>query len=258
MSDTIDGLAAPPRPTPPAGRRTAADQGGVEGAARGLGRDVHGARRLDDGPAGRDRHERRGPNITSSLHASQAAYQWINTGYALSFSVLLIAGGRLGDIVGRRRMFIMGLTGFVIMSALCVVAQNAGELITFRLLQGAASAMMIPQGIGMIREAFGREGSQKAFTIFGPFMGMSAMLGPILGGMLITWANWRWVFVINLPIGLVALFFAGRVLPEGAPQRGRHAEAGRRRPDPVLGRGRPCWSTRSSRAARRAGRPWIF
>lgn len=155
-----------------------------------------------------------GPNITSSLHASQAAYQWINTGYPLSFAVLLIAGGRLGDIVGRRRMFIMGLTGFVVMSALCAVAQNPGELITFRLLQGAASAMMIPQGIGMIREAFGREGSQKAFTIFGPFMGLSAMLGPILGGILITWANWRWVFVINLPIGLIALFFARKVLPK--------------------------------------------
>lgn len=154
------------------------------------------------------------PSITSSLHASQSAYQWINAGYALSFSVLLIAGGRLGDIVGRRRMFIMGLTGFVAMSALCAVAQNPGELIATRLLQGAASAMMIPQGIGMIREAFGREGSQRAFAIFGPFMGLSAMLGPIVGGILITYANWRWVFVINLPIGLFALFFAVRVLPK--------------------------------------------
>jgi EmrB/QacA subfamily drug resistance transporter len=161
------------------------------------------------------------PNITSSLHASQAAYQWINTGYALSFSVLLIAGGRLGDIIGRRRMFIMGLMGFVVMSALCAVAQNPGELITFRLLQGAASAMMIPQGIGMIREAFGREGSQKAFAIFGPFMGLSAMLGPILGGILITWADWRWVFVINLPIGLAALFFARKVLPKVRHNEGK-------------------------------------
>jgi len=153
------------------------------------------------------------PSIRGSLKASDTAYQWINTGYVLAFAVLLIAGGRLGDIVGRRRMFIYGLAGFVVMSAVCAAAQNPGELITARLLQGAASAMMIPQGIGMIREAFGREGSQKAFMIFGPFMGLSAMLGPILGGLLITYANWRWVFVINLPVGIVALVAATRVLP---------------------------------------------
>jgi EmrB/QacA subfamily drug resistance transporter len=153
------------------------------------------------------------PSIRTELKASDTAYQWINIGYIMSFAVLLIAGGRLGDIVGRRRMFLGGLTGFVVMSAVCAIAQNPGELITARLLQGACSAMMIPQGIGMIREAFGREGSQKAFAIFGPFMGLSAMLGPIIGGALITYSSWRWVFVINIPAGLVALFFGSRVLP---------------------------------------------
>jgi EmrB/QacA subfamily drug resistance transporter len=127
--------------------------------------------------------------------------------------VLLIAGGRLGDIAGRRRMFMIGLTGFTIMSAVCAIAQNPGELIAARLLQGSASAMMIPQGIGMIREKFGRENSQKAFAIFGPFMGLSAALGPVLGGALITYASWRWVFVINLPVGVIALYFAAKVLP---------------------------------------------
>src|SRR4051794_6781435 len=114
------------------------------------------------------------PKIRSGLGASNTEYQWISTGYVLSFAVLLIAGGRLGDIVGRRQMFIFGLTGFTIMSAVCAIAQNPGELIAARLLQGSASAMMIPQGIGMIREKFGRENSQKAFMIFGPFMGLSA------------------------------------------------------------------------------------
>ncbi|NUR29487.1 MAG: MFS transporter [Catenulispora sp.] len=153
------------------------------------------------------------PSVSKGLGATHAQYQWINIGYVLSFSVLLIAGGRLGDIVGRRRMFLIGLAGFTVMSGLCALAQNPSELIITRLLQGSASAMMIPQGIGMIREKFGRENSQKAFAIFGPFMGLSAALGPILGGMLITYTSWRWVFVINLPIGVIALYFAAKVLP---------------------------------------------
>lgn len=153
------------------------------------------------------------PSIRNGLGASNTEYQWISTGYVLSFSVLLIAGGRLGDIVGRRRMFMVGLAGFTIMSAVCALAQNPGELIAARLLQGSASAMMIPQGIGMIREKFGRENSQKAFAIFGPFMGLSAALGPVLGGALITYSSWRWVFVINLPVGVLALFYANKVLP---------------------------------------------
>ena len=153
------------------------------------------------------------PSIRSGLGASNTEYQWISTGYVLSFSVLLIAGGRLGDIAGRRRMFLIGLAGFTVMSAVCAVAQNPGELIAARLLQGSASAMMIPQGIGMIREKFGRENSQKAFAIFGPFMGLSAALGPVLGGALITYSSWRWVFVINLPVGVLALYFAVKVLP---------------------------------------------
>jgi EmrB/QacA subfamily drug resistance transporter len=164
------------------------------------------------------------PSIQRSLHASSTQYQWINAGYILSFAVLLIAGGRLGDIVGRRRMFFIGLTGFIVMSAVCSLAQNPGELIVARLLQGACSAAMIPQGIGMIRQAFGRENSQKAFTIFGPFMGLSAMLGPILGGLMISWFDWRAVFVINIPFGIAALAIATRVLP------GHHAAAGAVRP----------------------------
>jgi len=164
------------------------------------------------------------PSIQRSLHASSTEYQWINAGYILSFAVLLIAGGRLGDIIGRRRMFLGGLAGFIVLSAVCSLAQNPGELIVARLLQGTCSAMMIPQGIGMIRQAFGRENSQKAFAIFGPFMGLSAMLGPILGGLLISWYDWRAVFVINIPFGIAALVAAVRVLP------GHHAAAGAVRP----------------------------
>jgi EmrB/QacA subfamily drug resistance transporter len=161
------------------------------------------------------------PSIQHGLGASDAQFQWITVGYLLSFSVLLLAGGRLGDIVGRRRMFLIGLVGFTLMSAACTAAQNPAELIAARLLQGGASAMMIPQCVGMIRESFGQEHSPKAFAIFSPFISLASALGPILGGALITWASWRLVFAINLPACLIALRFARRVLPAGRARADR-------------------------------------
>ncbi|WP_166021053.1 MFS transporter [Streptomyces chilikensis] len=153
------------------------------------------------------------PAIKLDLGASDAQFQWINIGYLLSFSVLLLAGGRLGDILGRRRTFLIGLTGFAVLSAVCAAAQDPEALIVARLLQGAAAALMIPQCVSMIREAFGQEHSQKAFAVFSPFISLSSALGPILGGVLITYASWRWVFLINLPACAIAFFFAVRVLP---------------------------------------------
>ncbi|NYV76804.1 MFS transporter [Streptomyces sp. UH6] len=168
------------------------------------------------------------PAIKLGLGASESQFQWINIGYVLSFSVLLLAGGRLGDIIGRRRTFLIGLTGFAVMSGLCAAAQNPAELIAARLVQGAAAAMMIPQCVSMIRESFGQEHSPKAFAIFSPFISLSSALGPILGGLLITYASWRWVFLINIPACAIAFFFAVRVLP-------KHQDEGSRPRFDVLG-----------------------
>jgi EmrB/QacA subfamily drug resistance transporter len=164
------------------------------------------------------------PTIHSDLHAGTAALQWIIGGYALAFAVGLIAGGRLGDIYGRKRLFVLGALGFVAASTACAFALSPGMLIGCRLAQGAAAALLIPQGLGIIREVFAPDELSGAFAVFGPVIGLSAVLGPILGGALIAadalGSGWRLIFVVNLPLGLVAALGAARLMPESrAPRR---------------------------------------
>jgi EmrB/QacA subfamily drug resistance transporter len=158
------------------------------------------------------------PSISRDLHAGASQLQWIIGGYALTFAIGLIAGGRLGDIYGRRRLFVIGALGFVVTSAACGFAVNPAMLISCRLAQGFAAAMLIPQGLGIIRSVFAPSDLGRAFALFGPVIGLSAMLGPILGGVLVD-ANafgtaWRAVFFINLPLGLAAAIGAARIVPE--------------------------------------------
>ena len=149
------------------------------------------------------------PTINRDLHSSSTALQWIVGGYALALAVGLLIGGRLGDIAGRRRMFMIGVTGFTLASLACGLAPSTGVLIAARLIQGVAGAMMLPQGLGIIREVFPAQELPKAFGVFGPVMGSAAMIGPILGGGLIALnlfgSGWRMVFLINLPVGIAAL-----------------------------------------------------
>jgi EmrB/QacA subfamily drug resistance transporter len=158
------------------------------------------------------------PAIRDDLGAGLSALQWIAGGYALTFAVGLITGGRLGDIYGRRRLFLIGVAGFTTMSALCGAAQSPEMLIAFRLGQGLFAAIMIPQGFGIIREVFPPDEIQKAFGLFGPVIGGSAVLGPVLGGLLvdgdILGADWRMIFLVNVPLGLIALVAGVRLLPE--------------------------------------------
>src|SRR5262249_15593199 len=146
-------------------------------------------------------------------HASSAALQWMIAAYTLTFAVMLIAGGRLGDVFGRRKMFVLGLVGFMAASLACACAQSAAMLIGSRVIQGGFAAMMIPQGLGMIRAVSPKDQVGKAFGLTGPVMGCSAMLGPVLGGLLVDDFGWRSVFLVNLPIGLLALTGAARCLP---------------------------------------------
>ena len=158
------------------------------------------------------------PAIRGDLGAGLSALQWIAGGYALTFAVGLITGGRLGDIYGRRRLFLVGVAGFTTMSALCGAAQSPEMLIAFRLGQGMFAAIMIPQGFGIIREAFPPGELQKAFGMFGPVIGGSAVLGPVVGGLLVDGdlfgAGWRMILLVNVPLGLVALIVGARLLPE--------------------------------------------
>src|SRR6185503_17176186 len=125
---------------------------------------------------------------------------------------------RLGDIVGRRRMFVIGAAGFTASSVLCAFAQSPEMLIASRVLQGALGAVMIPQGFGIIKQVFPPKELPVAFGAFGPVIGLSAVCGPILAGGLIDadWfgSGWRMIFFINVPLGLIAILAALRFMPE--------------------------------------------
>jgi EmrB/QacA subfamily drug resistance transporter len=165
-----------------------------------------------------------GPSIHADLGGGPSTVQWLSAGYTLAFAVFLIAGARLGDILGRRRLFLIGSAGFTVFSAACAVAPDIGVLIAFRALQGAFGALMIPQGIGLMREVFDDDEFDKAVGMFGPAMGLPMIAAPILSGALVDanlWGTgWRLVFLINVPIGLVCFVLAFRTLPRGASHAG--------------------------------------
>ena len=161
-----------------------------------------------------------GPSIHRDLGGGGAStIQWLSASYTLSFAVFLIAGARLGDIFGRRRMFLVGLVGFTSFSAVCAVSQDIGMLIALRALQGGFGALMIPQGFGLLKEMFDDEELGRATRLFGPSTGLAMLGAPILAGALIDanfWnIGWRLIFLINVPIGLLALPLAIRSLPHG-------------------------------------------
>lgn len=165
-----------------------------------------------------------GPSIRADLGGGTAFLQWLAAGYTLAFAVGLVTGGRLGDLFGRRRMFLVGAAGFTLMSLLCAIAPGPAALVVFRVLQGLAGAVLIPQGLGLIKAAFPPEKLGAAFGAFGPVMGLSAVCGPILAGFLVDadlfGTGWRMIFLINLPVGLAALIGAALVLPRTQTEGG--------------------------------------
>ena len=161
------------------------------------------------------------PAIHRDLGGSYASLEWITAAYTLAMAATLLLGSRLGDAFGRRRVLLVGMGGFVGASVLCALAPTATALIAGRAIQGALAAVMVPQGFGLIRELFGDEGQQKAFGVFGPVMGLAAVAGPLLGGGLVDLnvlgTGWRAIFLVNVPIGLVAILAGQRFLPRVAP-----------------------------------------
>ena len=171
------------------------------------------------------------PTIRRELGGSYAVIEWVTAAYALAMAVGLLTGGRIGDIFGRRRVLLTGIAGFMVASAACAAAQSAGELIAARAAQGLLGAIMLPQVFGLIRDLFEAHEMGKAFGVYGPVMGLSAMLGPIAAGGLIS-ANvlgtgWRMIFLVNVPVGLAALVLGARTLPAGSGSGGSESgEAG--------------------------------
>lgn len=160
--------------------------------------------------------------IQRDIHATYAQVQFVLTAYAIAFGMLLITGGRLGDRYGRKRMFVLGLLGFTLTSALCGLAWSPLALVIFRILQGMSAALLFPQVSSFIQVLFPLRERARAFGIQGAIIGLSIVAGPLLGGVLIS-ANlfnvqWRPIFLINVPIGLFALVLATRVLPESTSE----------------------------------------
>ncbi len=164
----------------------------------------------------------------SSLKPSSDEIQWVLAGYALTFGLLLVPAGRLGDVRGRRTMFLWGVALFTIASVFCGAAQSGLWLVIARLAQGLAGGLLTPQITAIIQQQFKGPERAKAFGLFGAMVGIATAIGPLLGGILITifgdTNGWRYVFFVNLPIGLAVLLFAPRFLPGAtADQRGdRH------------------------------------
>jgi EmrB/QacA subfamily drug resistance transporter len=161
-----------------------------------------------------------GPSIRRDLQGGNSTLQWLSAGYTLAFAVLLIAGARLGDIFGRRRLFLIGSAGFTLFSAACAAAPSMSVLIACRALQGAFGALLIPQGFGLIKAVFSDKDLPKVMGMMGPATGFPILLAPVLAGVLVDanlWGTgWRLVFLINVPVGLATFIAALRSLPRGA------------------------------------------
>ncbi len=157
------------------------------------------------------------PSMQTGLGTTGGTIQWVVSGYALTFGLTLVAGGRLGDTHGRGRMMLIGLTGFTLSSAAVGLAPNVELVVAARLLQGATAGLLTPQNTGLIQQLFHGEERGRAFGLFGFTVSTAAATGPVLGGLIIAAAGeedgWRWLFLINVPIGLAAMLAVHRLVP---------------------------------------------
>ena len=149
------------------------------------------------------------PAIQQGLGAGESAIEWIVAGYAISTAVLLVTGGRLGDLFGRRRMFAIGLAVFVLTSAACALAPDPAVLVTARVLQGVGAALMAPNILSILGVLYSGPDRVRAISVYGMVMGLAATCGQLVGGVLIrtdvAGLGWRAIFWINVPLGVAAL-----------------------------------------------------
>lgn len=163
------------------------------------------------------------PSIQRDTGATFSAVQWVTAGYALAFALGLITGGRLGDIHGRKKLFLLGMGGFTLASALCGFAAGPGMLIGARVLQGAMAALMVPQVLAIIHVSFPAHERGKVFGMFGAVIGLGAVCGPLIGALLtegdLLGLAWRPIFLINLPVGVAGILLGRRFLAESRAPR---------------------------------------
>ncbi|WP_075028156.1 MFS transporter [Streptomyces mirabilis] len=161
------------------------------------------------------------PDMGQDLDASLDEILWVVNAYTLALAVLMITAGRLGDLRGKRNLFLAGVALFTLASLACGLAQNPAQLIAFRAVQGLGAALLMPQTLSIIAEVFPADRRGAAMGIWGVVAGVSGALGPIIGGALITHLDWRWIFFVNLPLGVVVLGLAAAVIP-GSRRTVRH------------------------------------
>ncbi|MFJ9659729.1 MFS transporter [Streptomyces griseoflavus] len=163
------------------------------------------------------------PSIQRDEGATFSQIQWITAGYALAFAAGLVTGGRLGDIHGRKRIFLIGIGGFTVASALCGLAVNPEMLVASRILQGAMAALMVPQVLSIVHATFPAHERGKVFGLFGAIVGLGAVSGPLLGALLTEWnlfgLEWRPIFLINLPVGIAGLILGRLFITESRAPR---------------------------------------
>lgn len=160
------------------------------------------------------------PSIIDTMGASLDQVLWVLNSYILVYAVLLITAGRLGDIVGQRNLFATGMAIFVVASAYAGLSPDTGHLIAARVLQGIGGALLTPQTMSILTTIFPPERRGAAFGVWGAVAGIAAIAGPTLGGFIITNSSWRWIFYVNLPIGILALIATFLIVPDVRP--GRH------------------------------------
>ncbi len=171
------------------------------------------------------------PSIHTSLNASPAEVQLVVSGYAASYAVFLITGGRLGDLYGRRLVFLIGMAGFLATNAFCGLATTPLQLVAGRVLQGIAAAMMVPQVLGSVRALFPSEAElAKALSFYGMMMGLASSIGQFSGGALVDWSpfdlGWRTIFLAKLPIGIPVMLAVWLVVPETSGSRRQRLDIG--------------------------------
>jgi len=161
------------------------------------------------------------PTMLVSLHASLDEILWVVNAFLLTFAVLLVTGGRLGDILGQRNLFAAGLGLFAVASALCGLSRDATQLIGARVLQGVAAAILAPQTLVIVSAIFPAQRRGAAIGILSGVTGLASVLGPTVGGLIVTSLDWRWIFFVNVPIGIAGIALSFLLVPDLRPGR-RH------------------------------------
>jgi EmrB/QacA subfamily drug resistance transporter len=166
------------------------------------------------------------PDMRLGLHASLAGIGWVINAYVIVLAVLVITGGRLGDLRGKRSLFIIGVAIFTLASLASGLSQTAGDLIAARALQGLGAALLVPQTMSFIIATFPAERRGQALGIWGGIAGLATIAGPTVGGLIVSGLGWRWIFFVNLPVGVLTIILAALVLPEVKAARRQRLDPG--------------------------------